>query len=201
MKHRSARPFPILATIVAVIATAVAGAASSGGTATPEATSVGRAGTPSPCPVTVPNGSTPPGERPRTGQHGNGELWTEFGPDGLVLIPPEHMRPDGSLGMKWPWWRGAPGQLFIEGRRLDGSAPPLRAETAGGRRLDIPATPQPGLRYGEGPPGFQATSLVFPTEGCWEVTAHVGEDSLNFVVRVVRVERWPWAPTATAAPR
>lgn len=77
----------------------------------------------------------------------------------------------------------------------------MRAETPEGQRLDIPATPKPGIRYGEGTPGFQATSLIFPTEGCWEVTGHVAEASLTFVVRVERVERWPWAPTATPGPR
>jgi hypothetical protein len=32
--------------------------------------------------------------------------------------------PDGTLGMKWPWWRGARGPFVIEGRRLDGPAAP-----------------------------------------------------------------------------
>jgi hypothetical protein len=38
--------------------------------------------------------------------------------------------------------------------------------------------------------GFQVTGLIFPTPGCWEVTAQVGDrkDSrLVFTVRVVKI--------------
>lgn len=169
---------------------------------TPDATTaLIAAGTPVDCPVTVPNGSPPPGEDARPGDHGNGEIWTALWPDGAVLMRPEDTRADGSMGMKWPWWRAVPGQLTISGRRLDGNAPAAWAETPGGRRLD-PATPKPGLRYGESPPGFQAVGLFFPTEGCWEITARAGDASLTFVTRVVRVEHWPGDPFAspTAAP-
>ena len=31
---------------------------------------------------------------------------------------------------------------------------------------------------------FQATGLIFPTEGCWEVTAKAADSVLSFVVRV-----------------
>jgi len=78
---------------------------------------------------------------------------------------------DGKLGMKWGWRRGVRGQLRIEGRRLDESAPPLRA--------DIPA--------GYGDFGFQASALIFPTPGCWEVTGRVGAASLTFVTLVQRI--------------
>jgi hypothetical protein len=50
---------------------------------------------------------------------------------------------------------------------------------------------------GYGPTGFQATGLVFPTPGCWEVTGRVGQDTLRFVLSVRRpipIE----LPTATA---
>ena len=70
---------------------------------------------------------------------------------------------DGSLSMKFPWWRGVKGKLTIAGRRLDGSVPPLRARIPDG--------------YGD--IGFQATALIFPTEGCWEVTGKVGDTSLT----------------------
>lgn len=128
-----------------------------------------------PCPVTVPNGSTPPGEQPSPGQHGTGQLWTGLWPEGKVIFEPGgpgSINADGSLGMKWWWWRGVAGQLTIEGRRLDASAPPLRA--------DIPEG------YGES--GFQAAGLIFPTEGCWEVTGRVGEAELTFVTMVIKVE-------------
>ena len=62
------------------------------------------------------------------------------------------------------------GRLRIEGRRLDRSAPRLRA--------DVPA--------GYGPTGFQATGLTFPTRGCWKVIGRVGDARLTFVVHVVK---------------
>lgn len=153
-------------------------------------------GTPTTCPVTMANGSIPPGEESRPGNHGNGELWTELWPDGRVALGPENVRPDGALGTKWPWWRGVPGQLVIAGQRLDAEAPPLWAETPEGRRLDPPGTPPPGIRYGESPPGFQAVEMVFPSEGCWEVTARAGEASLTFVTLVI-VDGSPPLPAAT----
>lgn len=73
--------------------------------------------------------------------------------------------------MKFPWWRGegVRGGLTIEGRRLDASAPLLEAQ----------------IPEGYGDTGFQASVIVFPTEGCWAVTARAGEASLTFVTLVV----------------
>ncbi|HEV8636801.1 MAG TPA: hypothetical protein VG370_21490 [Chloroflexota bacterium] len=128
---------------------------------------------PAGCPVTVANASTPPGERASPSYHGNGQLWTALWTEGTVVFRsggPGSTEPDGALGMKWPWWRGVAGRLSIEGRRLDGPAPPLRAQIPDG--------------YGES--GFQATGLIFPAEGCWEVNGRAGAASLTFVTRVVR---------------
>jgi len=76
--------------------------------------------------------------------------------------------------MKFGWLRGAGlrGKLTIHGKRLDAAAPPLRA--------NIPE--------GYGDTGFQATGLIFPTEGCWEVTGEVGDTSVTFITRVVKVK-------------
>jgi hypothetical protein len=140
-----------------------------------ETEAMASAATPSPpCPVTVPNGSTPPGEQPSPDYHGNGQLWTGLWPEGKVIFEPGGpgtIYEDGSLGMKWPWWRGVEGRLTIEGRRLDAPAPLLRHTIPNG--------------YGES--GFQATGLIFPTEGCWEVTGKVGQAELTFVTLVVKV--------------
>jgi hypothetical protein len=71
--------------------------------------------------------------------------------------------------MKWPWWRADDGPLRIEGRRLDGEAGALHASIPDGYSFD-----------------FQATALIFPTPGCWEVTASAGRlPPLTFVTRVV----------------
>jgi hypothetical protein len=80
------------------------------------------------------------------------------------------IRPDGSIDAKLGWWRGVEGQLTIRGRRLDAPGPPLRAE----------------IPEGYGVSGFQATGIIFPTEGCWRVTGKVGNATLSFVTLVVK---------------
>lgn len=127
------------------------------------------------CPVTIANRSTPPGERPNHLQHGNGTLWTELWLEGKVLFRPGgpgQVLPDGSLSMKFPWWRGegVRGVLTIQGRRLDATAPSLSA--------DIPE--------GYGDSGFQASGIIFPSEGCWEVTGKASNAELTFVTLVVK---------------
>jgi hypothetical protein len=104
------------------------------------------------------SGSIPPNANDWAGDdpensHGNGKLWTLFWSHNVVIATPDFVQDDGAVRMKWPWWRGARGELQIEGRRLDGDAAPLRAE--------IP--PYYGLS------GFQPSAIFFPTEGCWEV--------------------------------
>lgn len=128
---------------------------------------------PASCPVTLPNGNPPPGQPSSPTYHGNGQLWTNLLPNG-VLVPPENVRPDGKLTYNWWWWRGQSGPLSIEGRRLDDlNAPPLEAE----------------ITPGFGDSGYQDSWLIFPSEGCWEVTGQVGPAELTFVVYVVKVDR------------
>lgn len=91
--------------------------------------------------------------------------------DGKVLFQPRgagFVDTDGALGMKWGWVRRIPGELIVGGRRLDADAPPARSY----------------MNSGYGTVGFQATYLVFPTPGCWEITGHIGDHSLTFVVQV-----------------
>lgn len=131
-----------------------------------------------PCPLTSPNGNVPPGEGPSTssGFLGNGALWTDLGPDqGKVLARPDWVHPDGSISVKFGWWRAVEGRLAIEGRRIDTTSPPLQSHIPSG--------------YGDF--GFQASSINFPTDGCWEVTGTVVEvvsgdvaATLTFVVLV-----------------
>ena len=130
------------------------------------------------CPVTIANGSTPPGESPSDLHHGNGELWTALWPDGTVVFSPGgpgEIRADGSLVMKFPWWRGngIRGQLEIVGRSFDTEAPPLGAIIPDG--------------YGD--TGFQATSVVFPSEGCWEITGRAADAELSVIVLADRTDR------------
>lgn len=141
-----------------------------------EATTLGQSGG---CAVTAPN-HTPlpevvqrkaavPGDT--TSIHGNGMIWTSLWPDGNVVIRkggPGFVLPDGSLKMKFLWLMAGDGPLTVEGRRLDGEARPLRAEIFGGFAGR----------------GFQPSYLVFPTAGCWEVTAKSNGSALSFVTRV-----------------
>jgi hypothetical protein len=125
------------------------------------------------CPVTKPNGFG--------NEYRNEFLMTYIWTQGTVVFKPGGagtVREDGSLEMKFPWTRFVKGQLTIEGHRLDGSAPPLRAH--------IPA--------GYGDTGFQSTALIFPTPGCWEVTGHVGNGRLTFVTRVLKIRDGPRRP-------
>jgi hypothetical protein len=100
-----------------------------------------------------------------------GGLW----PDGTIVFKPGgagFVYPDGSVGMKIAWYRGRGlrGKMIIEGKRLDAAAPPVRAKL-----------------HDYGDTGFQPSEVIFPTEGCWQVTGKVGDVSVAFVTRVVKL--------------
>lgn len=122
------------------------------------------------CAVTL----APPG-----GEVGDARLTVVIGwPNGEVIFRPGgsgFVTSDGALGMKYGWYRGVRGRLTIEGRRLDGDAAPLRSEVNNG--------------YGES--GFQASYVIFPTAGCWEVTGRVADASVTFITRVVKIGEGP----------
>ena len=122
------------------------------------------------CPVTIANSSVPPGANPAPGQHGNGKLWTGLWPGGIVIVDPRWVQSDGSINLKWWWWRSheAAGTLRIAGRRLDARTTPLTGEIPDGYGLE----------------GFQASSIIFPNPGCWEVTGSSGGAALTFVTLV-----------------
>ncbi len=127
------------------------------------------------CAVTLPNGVTVPGQigsgpgqvASGDGMYGNDALSVALQPGGRVIAKPDPH--DGSIGMKFMWWRGVKGNLQITGQRLDAPAKPALAGVPGG--------------YGDR--GFQASGIVFPTAGCWQVTGSVGAASLTFVTQVV----------------
>jgi hypothetical protein len=138
---------------------------------------------PAECEVTKPNGIVAGVKEPAPGSYGNSEVSVgPFGlwPEGTIVFKPGgagFVTRNGALGMKFGWMRGVSGTLKITGRRLDGEAPPLRSEVPDG--------------YGDR--GFQATYLIFPTPGCWEVTGHVGDSSVTFVTKVVKIgDGPPW---------
>ena len=121
------------------------------------------------CPVTLGNGLTPPGEAPSAQNFGNGKLWTVLWPKGIVFVPPDDIGSNGSLSMKFPWWRGpgVRGSLHISGHEIH-----LSVQVA----ADIPG--------GYGQTGFQATGITFPLEGCYTVTGEAGGSELTFITLV-----------------
>jgi hypothetical protein len=122
------------------------------------------------CPVTRPNGARPPeGEAPDGNWLGNGRLWTVLWPKGMVVVPPDAVEQDGGLGMKFPWWRAPDvhGALHITGYELSLGIPV---------RADVPD--------GYGDTGFQASGILFPVEGCYQVTGETGGAQLTFVTLV-----------------
>jgi hypothetical protein len=127
------------------------------------------------CPVTLPNGDPPPGEPPSAQFLGNGRIWTDLWPYGVIIGYRAFIEPDGSVGMKFPWWaKGDRGTLSLAARRLDAEAP--------GARIGA-------INRGTGAPRgtrFWSSGLFFPTVGCWEITARVGGASLTFVALVVK---------------
>ena len=96
-----------------------------------------------------------------------------LGPDGTINARSIDLQADGSIEIKFPWWRAVDGPLRISGRRLDATSTPLRSY----------------IPDGYGSIGFQATGLIFPKPGCWEVTGAVGSHSLTFVTRIVNPAR------------
>jgi len=104
--------------------------------------------------------------------YGNGSLWVGgLWPHGVVVMTRDDLGRDGRLGMKFGWYRLTSGYLRITGRRLDAPAPPASG-------LAFPGA------YGT--TGFNASGVMFPTEGCWQVTGRVGRVALTFVTFVIR---------------
>jgi hypothetical protein len=130
------------------------------------------------CDVTVVSAKTrPPASVPRGFNYGNGTIAVGLNPpNGRIVagrLPSGGMRAtindDGSINAKVGWWRKGEGRPVITGRRLDQPAPALRASVPAGYSA-----------------GFQATGLLFPTSGCWQVTGRYGGAHLTFTVLVTK---------------
>jgi hypothetical protein len=141
------------------------------------------------CNVTIPAALVAGASEVQPGSYGNQLLSVgPFGlwPNGTVVFKPNgpgFVTRDNALGMKFGWTRGIRGTLSVTGHRIDGTAPPLRVD----------------VKDGYGDIGFQASFLIFPTPGCWEVTAKLGEredSTITFVTRVVKIGEGPprWDP-------
>lgn len=123
------------------------------------------------CPVTQPQWATPPEDaavdnEPAPGYYFVNEDRTIWASAWWGDASDYQLR-SSQQGVKVGWFRPAGKTLNITGQRLDG-------EDAGFEAI-VPCC------Y---PTRFQATGLVFPTAGCWEVTAEAGGSELVFVVWV-----------------
>ncbi len=168
--HRSLTPlslFIILLAATACASSAVIGAPLSTGearsTSTITPTLVPRSAE---CPITQPIQDQPPKDPNAdpfgfTGWFINADRTVWAGPvdDGFLWRV-------GDNKVIWIRPQGTP--LTIAGQRLDADAPPLKTWIPDGYLT-----------------GFQVTSMTFPTEGCWEITARSGQSELHFVVKVM----------------
>ncbi len=126
---------------------------------------------PSTCPVTNPAWEKPPADPAVQGTPGYGYFFVNYDRSiwaSAWWVDIEGYRLQASEDrVKVGWFRPAGAVLKVIGERIDRQSAPLEAH--------VPCC------Y---PTRFQATGLVFPTEGCWRVTAIAGDSKLSFTVRV-----------------
>lgn len=126
------------------------------------------------CPVTLPNGSRPPGQPRNMAWYGNGLLWAGLAPGGTYAVTPDRVDADGSIFNKLPWVTTPPWEKpTISGERIDAAAPPLRVSGVNTGSFSGAANPS------------HMSPVRFPTAGCWRLRARLGDVSLVYVVRVV----------------
>jgi hypothetical protein len=112
---------PALRVFVLIVASAILAGCSGGSDATHVQSPTPQAGPAGPnadavaqvrgtCPLTPPNERTPP-DNAAGMNHGNGAIWTAMWPHNVVIADPSYVAADGSVGMKWPWYRGCEASL------------------------------------------------------------------------------------------
>ena len=101
------------------------------------------------------------------GWYGNEAFWVLIQTGGE--LPAQFNRQTHHWQSKLPVWREATGILGITARRLDGPSTGFEARTSG---------------YGT--VGFNATRLIWPGLGCWQITGTVGGHSLTLVTLLKR---------------
>ncbi len=167
--------------LVVVLLLASCGRAAERAATAPAATASASAADPDGCPITrPPNRPFVPPAPPAPASvsapfgefwYGTPALWTLLRPDGTWSGLPSH---DGATGQKVFWWSQDydwRSPLTVTGRRIDGSAPPLRASTATNA-------------FAEDIGSSILVGVEIPTAGCWEIAGHLKGVTLSFVVRV-----------------
>ena len=116
------------------------------------------------CPVTKPIDAIPPTVVPDGRPFiGPGQFYVSRDRKIWARVGGWNTSTPGALRVLWLKPLGVP--LEISGRRLDATVPPLRVFAGGEGRDDL-----------------QVGSLIFPTEGCWEIVAQSGNSVLRFVI-------------------
>lgn len=107
----------------------------------------------------------------KDGIYRNDWIAVELPPDGIVELHKDHHHQDAQDLIPFPLrWRVLKhGSLEISGKRLDAEAPPLWVQNA-----TVDDKQQTRL-----------TQIVFPKDGCWEMTARVADHELKLVTQVV----------------
>lgn len=121
------------------------------------------------CPITKPT-QVPPTDTDVFGD-GPGAEWY-CSPDNELCAVKNGPWSAGGWKIGWRKPRGA--SLQVTGRRLDATAPPLRASIPDGY-------------FGT----FQSSGLTFPSAGCWQVEARAAASTLRFVVTVAPARQSP----------
>ena len=105
------------------------------------------------------------------------------------------VRPDCGMKILWVIARGASGDLIVRGRRLDGPGEltfggdqPRRSSTlvitaAGSERGAIPADASSELQQQY---AFWPSAVYYPSMGCWELTATIGDSEVRVVQHLTR---------------
>lgn len=88
----------------------------------------------------------------------------------------------GEPAMKVLWYREAPGELRIVGRRLDAPGGNLSAH----------------IPFGYGPSGYQSTAILISEPGCWEIVGAAGGSTLRITAEVLPAEMSPFGSPSTA---
>jgi hypothetical protein len=139
---------------------------------------------PESCPVTKPPQPPflPPPPYPSDGLIwvGSPKLWTNIPTSGTWRGLPHYTPEDSRFRQKLFWWSEGydsrienPPQLTITGKRLDGPAPPLSADS----------TSNAGWTNDRDHP-FMVAGIFIPTLGCWKITGHYKSAELSYVVWV-----------------
>lgn len=122
------------------------------------------------CPVTAPNGSTPPNERPGAGWHGNGAIWVGLPIDGTFSAPPDDTGGLDPPAEKIVWFRAdTDAELHIHGHALTDPTREVLVERPDGYESHV-----------------QVSAITFPGNGCWVLHSTTWNDTLTVIVLVNR---------------